>query len=201
MAGIFRVIDPADVENFNRTRQELEEFVLFTTVVAGKNALIQAKKLDDFLGEGREAPFEYLRGLISRQGLGERLREHRIGQYRRLEQTFSCLAQGGIDLSSCSINELEEIPGIGPKTARFFVIYSRPNIRAAALDTHILRYLRDMGHQAPKTTPSSKSLYAKLEALVLEAADEAGMPMARFDIEVWKRYSGVRAGDVLVNNK
>ena len=43
------MIDPRKVTKFDRTLEELEEFMLFAIVVAGKNAFQQARKLEQFL--------------------------------------------------------------------------------------------------------------------------------------------------------
>ncbi len=43
------MIDPRKVTKFDRTPEELEEFLLFSVVVAGKGAFQQAKKLDEFI--------------------------------------------------------------------------------------------------------------------------------------------------------
>ena len=43
------MVNPYDITNYNRTQNELQEFLLFTIVVAGKTAYIQAQKLDQFL--------------------------------------------------------------------------------------------------------------------------------------------------------
>ena len=42
-------IDPYNITNFNRTEGELQLFLLFCIVVAGKTAYIQAEKLEQFL--------------------------------------------------------------------------------------------------------------------------------------------------------
>jgi hypothetical protein len=43
------MITPTTITNYNRTEEELEEFLLFSILVAGKGAEQQAKKLDAFL--------------------------------------------------------------------------------------------------------------------------------------------------------
>ena len=42
-------VDPYNITKYNRTKAELECFLLFCIVVAGKTAYIQAQKLDEFL--------------------------------------------------------------------------------------------------------------------------------------------------------
>ena len=43
------LIDPYKITNYKRSKNELEEFLLFCIVVAGKTAYIQAGKLEQFL--------------------------------------------------------------------------------------------------------------------------------------------------------
>ena len=42
-------IDPYNITNYSRTEEELQLFLLFCIVVAGKTAYIQAEKLEQFL--------------------------------------------------------------------------------------------------------------------------------------------------------
>jgi thermostable 8-oxoguanine DNA glycosylase len=41
----------------------------------------------------------------------------------------------------------------------------------------------------PKTTPTSKKLYKRLENEVLNLARDAGMTPADYDLNVWNKYS------------
>jgi hypothetical protein len=106
-----------------RTEAELEEFLLFCVVVAGKNADQQAAKLERFLGGRR--PFAYLRSSERREPRGDGC--GRCGW----ASTRSC---GGASASSrtpaptCGLRlgGPDALPGIGIKTAKFFVLHSRP---------------------------------------------------------------------------
>jgi thermostable 8-oxoguanine DNA glycosylase len=95
------------------------------------------------------------------------------------------LAEADFELSTCSIEELESIWGIGPKTARFFVLFSRDNVDdIAVLDVHILRWLREQGYDVPKQTPSSTKRYREIELLFLEQVPD-DKSLAQFDYELW----------------
>lgn len=186
-------VDPKNVTNFNRSEPELELFFMFCAVVAGKNAHTQALALERFILSLPEAesPFDRI-ALIGRysQGFLDKLKESRLGQYAKLakcfQEAYSFLRYG---LSNCSLEELESIHGIGPKTARFFLIHTRPNQKLAALDTHILHYLRDQGYEAPTGTPGPK-LYKDLEQTFIYLAEKSGQTLADFDLTIWKKYSG-----------
>ena len=110
-----------------------------------------------------------------------------IGCYNIKLETFISLANAPINLKTCTIDELEAIKGIGPKTARCFLIHSRPNQQLAGLDRHILRFLRDQGYNVPKHTPTGKK-YKQVEQLFIQEAQKAGKDIATFDLELWNKY-------------
>lgn len=176
---------------FNRTNYELQEYLLFCTVVAGKRAWIQAKKLDDWLnefGKANENPFDTILRLDKEIALDASIKKHKLGQYTRLSLCFAQAAFrhsiGIVDLRTCTPETLEAIPGIGPKTSRFFISHSRPDQRFAVLDTHVLSWLRDQGYDAPKSTPSGKK-YADLEKIYLDYCDKNNLEPATLDAQIW----------------
>jgi hypothetical protein len=181
-------VDPRAITQFSRTVPELEEFLLFAIVVAGKRSDLQSRKLDAFLRSGPRAssPFGVIRSLQRRGKLVEGIEAQRLGQYRRIGAAFACVASAGLDLRACSVADLEAIPGIGPKTARFFLLHSRPGVRVAALDTHILSWMRSQGFKTPAVTPQSAAAYGRLERQFLALADRAGVTVADFDLDIWK---------------
>lgn len=182
------MIDPFDITKFDRTDAELEEFVLFCAVVAGKTASTQARLLDNMLKVvfGR-SPFDKVRRLIRNKQLLPALKESRLGQYSRLKSFFEDIVN--LDLRTCTVEDLERVRGCGPKTARFFLIHTRPNQRLAAVDTHILKELRLHGVMAPKATPPAGASYRRLEAAFLSMADEANMSPADYDLMIWTKHT------------
>ena len=193
------MIDPTTITNYNRTEAELEEFLLFCIMVAGKNAKQTAKKLDSFLftacAIGGMTPFEWLEHLvklesngISKTPIKNCMTAHKLGQYTRLEQAFKGILQFKNRLKEVSVEELESVSGIGSKTSRFFVLHSRPNQQIAVLDTHILKWMYSQGYDVPKATPR-KDLYGKIEKLFLTEAWKHEKTPAEFDLEIWKSYA------------
>jgi hypothetical protein len=185
------MIDPADVTKFDRTPAELEEWWLFSTVVAGKTATTQARLLDGFLNDNRqssdESPFAVVRRLVLSGSLGERLQHSRLGQYRRL---LRCWQESlHLDLARAPVEAFEAVHGVGPKTARMFILHSRPDQRLAVLDTHVLKFLRASGATTLEATPSHPTTYRRLELAFLNHADAAGHSPADFDLRVWKTYA------------
>lgn len=182
------LVDPDNVIKFDRTKAELELFWLFCIVVAGKQAKRQAQALEMFLNnipEG-DTPFERIRYAWKHRTFRQRLEAARLGQYGRLESAF--LQSLFLDLERCTLEDLEKIDGVGPKTSRFFLNMTRPNQRYAALDTHVLKHLRANGIEAPKLTPTGKR-YRELEEKFLALADQSGMSVAEYDLQVWKSYA------------
>jgi hypothetical protein len=196
------MIDPNNVTNPARTEDELEEFLLFCVVVAGKNADQQAAKLERFLGGRR--PFAYI-GSSERAGrLEARLREVRLGKYSLLRRSFRQLADSGADLRACGWEELTRFPGIGIKTAKFFVLHSRPNEMHGVLDTHVLAWMREHWEAAglrrlavPRHSPQDPGTYRFWETVYfgMVSARHHGSPAApvdwaRFDLELWRERRG-----------
>ena len=160
------MITPTTITNYNRTEAELEEFLLFAILVAGKKAEMQAKKLDSFLfqsGLCKMTPFEAIEHLLK---LGESryytignnplvicMKGHKLGQYKRLYNAFKGILKFKGNLKNVTIEQLESVNGIGSKTARFFILHSRPDAKVAVLDTHILKWLNEKGYKVPKATP------------------------------------------------
>lgn len=186
------MIDPTNVTNFSRSPDELQEFWLFCICVAGKTAVTQAKHLEAFLTKGRkdfpgyQTPFQVV-GVLSMIGiLDEYLKEARLGQYTKLRKAFS--GSLGIDLATCSIEDLEAIHGVGAKTARYFMLHTRKDQRIACLDTHVIRHMRDLGLTTQVGTPSGAK-YKALEEEFLKLADASGMTVADFDLHIWNTYA------------
>lgn len=184
------MVDPTDITNYHRTDEQLQELLLFCVSVAGKTAKVIALKLEQFLSLDREGgtPFEKIRRMVQVHSLGTNLQHVKLGRYSTLSNCFSMLAKSNIDLRTCSVDDLEKFPGIGPKTSRFFVLHSRPDQRIACLDTHVLSYLRDLGHDIPKGAPSGKR-YKAIEQIFIAHADELGRDIAELDLSIWNEYS------------
>lgn len=192
------MIDPTDVIKFDRTQAELEEFWLFCTVVAGKTAATQARLLEGFLNLLREVPtaraphlpgrtpFRLIAHAHNMDALLPALVESRLGQYTRLNKCFA--ESMYLDLANDPVEEFEAIYGVGPKTARMFLMHSRPGQRLAAIDTHVLKHLRANGIEAPLVTPGNAKEYRRLEMEFLKLADAAGQDPSTYDLEVWKSY-------------
>jgi thermostable 8-oxoguanine DNA glycosylase len=112
----------------------------------------------------------------------------KLGQYKRLLIAFLGIVRFKGNLKNVTVDDLESIKGIGSKTARFFVLHSRPKVRHAVLDTHILKWMGALGINVPKATPPKKK-YKELEEKFLALADERKMSVADLDLHIWKTYA------------
>lgn len=191
-----QMIIPEQITNFNRSQAELEEFALFSILVAGKGAKVTAKKLHEFLFVptviGTMTAFEWIEHLDKLgQALDVCMKLHKLGQYSRVKRAFLDIVKKKDKLSTITVDELETVYGVGRKTASFFVVHSQAGARHAVLDTHILHWLRDNGHNAPRVTPSRKK-YIELENIFLDYCDQLGKTPAELDLEIWKKYSSSR---------
>jgi len=184
------LIDPKQITNFSRTTAELQAFFLFGLFCAGKNSDYASKCLARLLNQYEgDTPFEILKNL-GETGVHNALVASRIGQYGRLTKAISQAIQ--LDLHTCSLEDLMNVHGVGQKTARFFLLHTRSNIKCAVLDTHILKFMRDNGVDAPESTPTSVKQYETLEKqfLFLINIIFPFVSVADVDLIIWKKYSG-----------
>jgi len=181
------VTDLLNPQNFNRTQKELEEFLLLCIFVAGKSSKIQFNKLEDFVNllPPTETYFESL-SKLSIAEIKNKLIEVKTGQYDRLSGCLFILSRKNLDLKQCTCEELEAIPGIGFKTSRFFVTYSRPTTNYAILDVHILAWLKTKYPKTPKATPSNKKEYLKYEQYFLDECAKPDLTPQELDIQIWR---------------
>ncbi len=184
------MVDATAITKFDRTTEELEELILFCVAVAGKTASVISKKVDQFLATERAdvSPFAKIRSMARTHSLMLRLQQAKLGKYGILYETYLGLATSGIDLRTCSLEDLEKYRGIGPKTSRFFVLHTRPKQEIACLDTHVLNYLRGLGHSIPKGAPTGKR-YLEIEKIFLTYAKSLGKTPADLDLAIWNEMS------------
>lgn len=161
---------------------ELEARLLYAIIVAGKSARFTEGVMQR-LGLWCPAPFDTVRSWKRRALLRSKLCEARSGNYGKIERAFREIVISGIDLRTCTPEELEKVHGIGPKTSRFFILWTRPNERYAALDVHVLRWLRGLGHPAPRSTPNGRK-YRELEKIFLSEADKRGLSAGVLDSQI-----------------
>ena len=184
------MITPTDITNFSRTASELQEFFIFALFCAGKNSDYASECLDRILSQKTETSlFEWFKTLEENE-IRDVLVEARIGQYNRL--TKAIMQAANLDLNKCSLEDLTDIYGVGPKTARFFLLHTRKNYTCAVLDTHILKFLRDNQVDAPKNTPTNLTKYKNLEQQFIDIATKKfpSMTLADIDLNLWMEYSG-----------
>ena len=194
------MVDPTKITNYNLSQSELEEVVLFWVCAAGKNGVTAARALDKFLSfcDLSVSPFVKIKNIDQNFCLEELMKSAGIGCYNNKAKTFRALAYDQFDLKKCSVEDLESIPGIGPKTARCFLIHSRPNQNLAGLDTHVLKFLKDCGFQVPRATPTGKK-YKNLENVFLQICKISKLSVSELDLKIWRVYSKRETNSQSVN--
>jgi endonuclease III len=175
---------------------KLEAALVYACIVAGKSARFTdavMSRLHEKLEDG-ETYFGMFTRLLYHEPLGlyPLLFGAKAGNYRKLERCFKELVQAqDLDLQTCTPDDLEKIHGIGPKTSRFFILWTRPGARYAALDVHILRWLRLNGYpDAPRSTPPGGPAYQRWEQIFLAEADARGLTARELDRQIWDAGSG-----------
>ena len=196
------MIDPYNITNYNRSHHELEEFLLFCIVVAGKTAYIQAQKLEQFLSSVNTRlmmpeninPFQTIKSAEQHGILFEEIKKAKLGQYKKIYSGFKYISEREHNLSKMTPKILEEIPGVGMKTSRFFLLHSDTFYKdqIAILDTHILKFIKEnIDDRAPKSTPVIPLTYRYWESKFLTWCLDNNKNVADFDLEVWKTYARV----------
>lgn len=193
-------IDPYNITNFNRTEEELQLFLLFCIVVAGKTAYIQAEKLEQFLNSVNKRlmmsehtlPFQSIKSAEQHDILFEEIKLAKLGQYKKINAGFKYISEREYNLRRMTPKLLEEIPGVGMKTSRFFLLHSDSfyKDKIAILDTHILKFIKEnIDDRAPKSTPVIPLTYRFWEEKFLTWCKQNNKCVADFDLEVWKSYA------------
>lgn len=191
------MIDPTKITDYHRTEAELQEFLLFCICVAGKNATTTSKNLEKLLIycctlAQMDEPFAAVRYVDKYVHLGDQMRIFGFGCWNLKSKGIVAAARCGLDLTKCTAEELEELPGIGRKTSRYFILHSRRNASVACLDTHILKWLSYYtGHSnVPSQTPSSRIQYLHWEKVFLGIAEAMGTSPADLDLKIWNKQRG-----------
>lgn len=186
----------------DRTRYDQECMVLYIITVAGKTSEYATSALGRFLFyteyTGHELPFDRIYSMTD-DALDVALRKSRLSPYGWRLKAFQHVAynfryERCRDLTKLGpdhwANTDGERVGIGPKTSRYICMCLDPkNARYAALDTHLLKWMRHLGHIGiPKSTPPAGSKYNRIERLFLDECTKRGRVPAELDYEVWAAY-------------
>ena len=204
------MINPYQITKYDRSSSELEEFLLFCIVVAGKTAYIQAQKLEDFLVSVNKRlmmpeninPFQTIKSAEKHGILFEEIKLAKLGQYKKIFSGFKYISEREYNLERMTPKILEEIPGVGMKTSRFFLLHSDTfyKDKIAILDTHILKFIKEnIDDRAPKSTPVIPITYRFWEDMFLNWCEKNDKNVADFDLEVWKSYARTKK-DPLTSN-
>ena len=118
------------------------------------------------------------------------LKKHKIAPYQQRYNSFVDVVRLlDKDLNAVTLDELQEVRGISTKTSRFFLTHSREDFDEPVLDTHILRFLKDEGHDVPDSTPQNPKTYAEIAKIFNEIAVARNKSVTDLDLEIWTDYS------------
>lgn len=156
-------------------------FLIHAMLVAGKNAATMEPKIRALvnLRRANEMPFDMLYRLYQEGNLLNALHRIRSGQYRRLAIGLAQLSR--LDVDTCTIEDLECVIGIGPKTAAYYMMYCRGAADVAANDTHVKKFLKEIGCESRN--------YRTQERVFLEACRALGVSNKELDDLVWRRHA------------
>ena len=193
------MITPNSITNFNRSTAELGWFWLFCLSVQGKNSGVQSRKINNIIHCFEDA-FQcevdpiYVYSKTPHE-FSEELEQIGLGQYDRI---FTALAEtveaGGVEfLKTATVEELMGIYGVGPKTARFFILHSCRGARCVPLDTHVIKWLQmvvraNMCSSFTCSRPTNNEDYLLKEKAALSWMDKIfpDISIADADLLIWK---------------
>jgi len=181
-------IDSSKITNYNPSKGEFQALIIFWVLAAGKTAK-GAERILSLLLPKRDLPFSQLKK-YSETELAHKLKSIGCGCFNNKAKSIYQLVNSDLNFSNCSVEDLESIYGIGRKTSRGFILHTRRNAQCAVLDTHILKYLKEQNApDVPRSTPSSKTEYERLEKYFLSLCRKKRKAPAKLDLEVWNSYS------------
>lgn len=232
----WRPTNPDAVTNYQRSPEEHQEFLTFTAATAGKDARMTARQLgrawsslryQEVARRTRAArradpstpprahferavadvkklsPYEVLGTAQNLQGT-----LHRAGvtPHTQRAASFRHLAAHVPHPEQAGLTDLMQTPGISQKSARFYLLHSRPGEKHAVLDRHILHWMRGHGVETPTNTPNDPRKYEALQQHYFRLADEHTRPGATcahcahagtaspadLDFKIWHERSRVR---------
>lgn len=189
----FLLATPDDPFAYHCPLRHKQEHLLLALFVAGKNASVQARKLEQFLRSvAAQPPDDWfaLLGQMSAPDIRRLLEMAKVGQYTRLTAALSALRQLP-PFDQITRDQLCETPGVSMKSASFTLMYTRPDYRAACWDTHLLKWAKALPEVFPGKIPAATpapSRYLEMEERYLQYCDRRALNPTQLDFEVWSAY-------------
>lgn len=197
--------DPQDFYSLYRTDRsdnDLMKLLLFAIFVAGKSSKTTAKGLDTLLYFAHnDMNKDVIQNIVclGKERFVYLCKQHGLGCYNQRWDSVCSIDEflWSHNLKDVSVDQLKEIKGVGNKTARFFLLYSRPFQKFAVIDTHIWKFLRETFPEAPEKPPTSDKEYKKWEKTWVEIVPiklyrkgvvQSPSEYAQADFNGWKQY-------------
>jgi len=188
------MIDPHNITNYDRNITELQEFLVFAVAVAGKNSDHVAPKINALF----KVPlfvelinnYPWLENGLWEAHMHALLKQHKTGNYGRMMRFLKELAKSEINLVECQIDELLSLYGVGPKSACFFLLHSRPKQDLIVLDTHVRKFLASKGWKLSAIPDKIRYLNIVNKAIQFIKSSYPQLTLAEADLQIWKEFSG-----------
>ena len=177
---------------YDCTIQELEALLIFWIFVARNSAKNARPRWRKFMTEVQKCGYYYPFTNIKSMGydkVEECMSTLGLGLWKMKAKSVWSAANSTINIKTATPDELETIHGVGRKTSRCFILYSRPNAQVAGLDTHVLKWMRAIGFKDIPTATPTKKRYLELEKQFLLLAKDFGVTPAELDHKVWMFYA------------
>lgn len=136
--------------------------------------------------EHPHSPFAIINLLHTQKGVEEAFKASGIAHAKNKAEAV-CRVAGlwvadMLDLATASVRDLEAVRCVGPKTARYFVMTTRPNAEVVVLEPEHLRHLRENGVvNVPVGVPGKGALYERLESEFIKLARNAGATVRQYE--------------------
>jgi thermostable 8-oxoguanine DNA glycosylase len=168
---------------------EVQRKFIYSVIVAGKSAEFARNKLGSWLETynfDNELPFDTIKRLRGNNKLRDSFEDVKTGNYTKLTRACKEVIDSGIDITNSDPDQLEQIYGVGPKTSRFFIMWTRDGEEYGILDTHILKWLQEQGYDVPDDTPQDLDRYEEIQEVFINEAKKRNLKPRDLDFKIWK---------------
>ena len=112
---------------------------------------------------------------------------HIVAAHRAVCQQYGDLRSLVSDSSpdECRRRLVESVPGVGLKQASLFLRNVGISSGFAILDTHVVRYMREVGLVGILPRSITPEMYYVLESVLSRYADQLGRPVGHVDRAIW----------------
>lgn len=184
------MIDPFKLK-FEINDKNCQYMLIFSICVAGKKAKVIQKALNKLYSihlQENEMPFDMFLRLDNFITIEFLLKNYGIGCYTLKAECIREIINSNVNLHEKDLEYWKKFRGMGYKTINYYLMQLYPSEPRACLDTHILKFLREKGHDVPKATPGNAKRYKEIEQIFLQYVPSNKTPQ-EFDLEIWTKFA------------